>query len=338
MLSYLFRRLAGSIVTLLGVSILIFLVARVIPGDPARLALGPAASAAQVEEYRQRLGLNEPLPIQYVDYISKLLRGDMGISLYTNRPVLSDIAQGLPATLELVLASAIIMLVFGVALGIFSARYRNRIPDHIARVFALLGIVTPTFVWAIFLMLIFSDRLGWLPISGRLSDGVPAPATITGLYLIDSLLTGRLDIFMDALIHIMLPAIALSLPGLGQAARLTRVNIVEAYEQPYAEMARAYGLSNRKIALKYTLRPALIPTLTVLGMDIASKLGNAFLVESVFVWPGVANYGVQTILQKDLNGIIGTVLVISAFFLIVNLIVDLCVALLDPRIRLKGVQ
>jgi len=338
MLSYLLRRLAGSIVTLLGVSILIFLVARVIPGDPARLALGPAASAAQVEEYRQRLGLNEPLPIQYVDYISKLLRGDMGISLYTNRPVLSDIAQGLPATLELVLASAIIMLVFGVALGIFSARYRNRIPDHIARVFALLGIVTPTFVWAIFLMLIFSDRLGWLPISGRLSDGVPAPATITGLYLIDSLLTGRLDIFMDALIHIMLPAIALSLPGLGQAARLTRVNIVEAYEQPYAEMARAYGLSNRKIALKYTLRPALIPTLTVLGMDIASKLGNAFLVESVFVWPGVANYGVQTILQKDLNGIIGTVLVISAFFLIVNLIVDLCVALLDPRIRLTGVQ
>jgi len=336
MLSYLIWRLAGSLVTLVGVSILIFGIARIVPGDPARLALGPAATAAQVDEYRERLGLDQPLPLQYFDYVSGLVHGDMGISLYTNRPVASDIIQGLPATLELVSASAIIMLIFGIAIGVFSARYRNRLPDHIARVFSLLGIVTPAFVWAIFLMLIFSDRLGWFPISGRLSEGVAAPPTMTGFYLIDSLLNGQFATFMDALVHLALPAIALSLPGLGQAARLTRVNIVEAYDQPYAEMARAYGLSSRKIAFKYTLRPALIPTLTVLGMDIASKLGNAFLVEAVFVWPGVANYGVQTILQKDLNGIIGTVLVISAFFLLINLAVDICVSLLDPRVHLRG--
>lgn len=338
MLPYLIRRLVGSALTLVGVSVLIFGIARVMPGDPARLALGPAATTEQVADYSKRLGLDRPLATQYIDYMRGLIHGDMGISLYTNRPVLSDIAQGLPATLELVLASALLMFVFGIALGIVSARYRNRPFDHAARVFSLLGVVTPTFVWAIFLMLIFSDRLGWLPISGRLGEGVTAPRAVTGLLLVDSILAGRLDVFRDALVHLALPAVALALPGLGQAARLTRVNIVDAYNQPYAEMARAYGLSARTIGLKYTLRPALIPTMTVLGMDIAAKLGNAFLVESVFVWPGIANYGVQTILQKDLNGIIGTVLVISAFFLIVNMLVDVVAALLDPRIRLAAAR
>lgn len=338
MLAYLVKRIVGSALTLVGVSVLIFGIARVMPGDPARLALGPAATAQQVADYSTRLGLDRPLVTQYVDYMSRLIRGDMGTSLYTNRPVLSDIAQGLPATLELVLASAVLMFVFGIALGVASARYRNRPFDHVARIVSLLGVVTPTFVWAIFLMLIFSDRLGWLPISGRLGEGVVAPPAVTGLLLVDSLLAGRLDVFQNALTHLALPAIALALPGLGQAARLTRVNIVDAYNQPHAEMARAYGLSTRTIALKYTLRPALIPTMTVLGMDIAAKIGNAFLVESVFVWPGVANYGVQTILQKDLNGIIGTVLVISAFFLIINMLVDVMAALLDPRIRLAAAR
>ena len=334
--AYVLKRILGAGITLVGVSILIFAIARLIPGDPARLALGPAATAEQVEALSVRLGLNRPLPVQYLEYVRGLFRGEMGVSLYTNRSVADDLAAGLPATIELVLASAVIMTVLGLSFGIISARWRDGPIDHGMRVFSLLGVVTPTFVWAIFLMLIFSDQLGWLPISGRLSDGVAAPPTITGLYLVDSLLQGDLRTFKNALYHIALPAIALSLPGLGQATRLTRVNIVEAYGRPYAEMARAYGLRDRAIALKYTLRPALVPTLTVLGLDIASKLGNAFLVEAVFVWPGVANYGVQTILQKDLNGIIGTVLVISALFLVVNIIVDIGVAFLDPRIRFKG--
>ncbi len=333
---YILKRIFGSGVTLIGVSILIFAIARLIPGDPARLALGPAATAEQVQALSERLGLNRPIPLQYVEYIGGLFHGQMGTSLYTNRPVLDDLAAGLPATLELVLASAAIMIFFGLLIGVIAGRWRDQPVDNVARILSLLGVVTPTFVWAILLMLIFSDRLGWLPISGRLSEGVAPPASITGLYLVDSLLRGDLRTFGDALSHIALPAIALSLPGLGQAVRLTRVNVVDSYGRPYAEMARAYGLSERKIALKYVLRPALIPTLTVLGLDIASKLGNAFLVEAVFVWPGVANYGVQTILQKDLNGIIGTVLVISAVFLFVNVLVDIGVVLLDPRIRFKG--
>lgn len=338
MLAYLAKRFFGSLLTLVGVSILIFGIARIIPGDTARLALGAAATNDEVKEYSERLGLNRSLPVQYIDYVGGVLHGDMGTSLYTNRPVLDDLRDGFPATLELVLASATIMIVLGLSLGILSAWFRNGPIDHVMRVFSLLGVVTPTFVWAIFLMLVFSDRLGWLPISGRLGEDVVAPPTITGLYLVDSLVSGQFVTFWDALYHIVLPAISLALPGLGQAARLTRVNIVDAYSQPYAEMARVYGLSRRKIALKYMLRPALIPTMTVLGLDIASKLGNAFLVESVFVWPGIANYGVRTILQKDLNGIIGTVLIISAFFLIVNMLVDAGVALLDPRIRLVGAQ
>ncbi|MGN6768744.1 MAG: ABC transporter permease [Rhizobiaceae bacterium] len=336
MLSYLLRRFLGSAATLVGVSVLIFGIARIIPGDPAQLALGPAASAQDVKDYAEHMGLNLPLPVQYMNYIKGLFHGDMGISLYTNRPVIDDIRDGFPATLELVLAAMVLMVVFGITLGVLSAWFRNRPIDHFTRIFSLLGIVTPTFVWAIFLMLIFSDYLGWMPISGRLEDGLTPPPAVTGLYLIDSLIAGQIGIFWNALYHLTLPAIALALPGLGQAARLTRVNIVDAYQRPFAEMSRAYGLPARQIALKYMLRPALIPTITVMGLDVASKLGNAFLVESVFVWPGVANYGVQTILQKDLNGIVGTVLVISAFFLIVNMLVDIVVAQLDPRIRLAA--
>lgn len=335
-LRLLLPRLAASLITLAGVSVLIFAIARVIPGDPARVALGPNADNAQVAQLREQLGLDHPWPVQYLDFLRGLAHGDLGRSLYTNAPVAQDIAQGFPATFELILVSSLIMVSCGIPLGVLAASARDRAVDHATRLGALLGVVTPSFVWAVLLMLVFSDWLGWLPVNGRLSEAMRPPGTITGLYLIDSLLHGDVPLFLDALAHIALPAIALSLAGLAQAARLTRANVAEAMGRPYIEMARAYGLPSRRIAMRYALRPALTPTLTVMGLDIAAKLGSAFLVETVFGWPGMASYGVQTILHKDLNGIVGTVLVISAFFLGINMLVDLLVARLDPRIRLGG--
>lgn len=333
LLSFIGRRLLASLGVLVGVSIVIFVIARVIPGDPARIALGPMASAAQVEALRRQLYLDRPLPLQYYEFVKRSLRGDLGVSLYTNRPVVTEIAQSFPATFELMLYAGLMMVVLGVPVGVISAYYRNRWPDAAARVVSLLGVTTPTFVWAIFLMLLFSYALGWLPTLGRLSFGVAPPPAVTGLYTVDALLAGRGDAFWDALRHLLLPSFALALSGLGQAARLTRANMLETLGKPYVEMARAFGVRERTVAMKYAFRPAMIPTLTVLGLDFAAMLGSAFLVENVFGWPGIARYAVQTMLHKDLNGIVGVTLVIAAVFLVVNLVVDLLVGWINPRIR-----
>lgn len=335
LLSFVGKRLLASVGVLIGVSIVIFVIARVIPGDPARIALGPMANAAQVEELRKQLYLDQPLPLQYVEFIKRLTQGDLGISLYTNRPVVTELSQSFPATMELVLIAGLLMIIIGVPLGIIAAYYRNRWPDTVARVVSLLGVTTPSFVWAIFLMLLFSYSLGWLPTLGRLSDSITPPATITGMYTLDALLAGNWATFWNAFQHLILPATALALSGLGQAARLTRANMLETYSKPYIEMSRAFGVNERAIAMKYALRPAMIPTLTVLGLDFAAMLGNAFLVEIVFNWPGMARYGVQAILHKDLNGIVGITLVIAAVFLTVNLAVDLLVGWVNPRIRFR---
>lgn len=335
LLGFVGRRLLASLGVLIGVSILIFVIARVIPGDPARIALGPMANAAQVEALRHELYLDRPLPLQYAEFVKRLLRGDLGTSLYTNRPVVTELRQSFPATLELVLVAAFLMIAVGIPLGVLAAYHRNRWPDDVARVVSLLGVTTPSFVWAIFLMLLFSYALGWLPTLGRLGDGATPPPTLTGMVTLDALLTGRWATLGDALRHILLPAAALALAGLGQAARLTRANMLESYGKPYIEMARAFGVRERTIARKYALRPAMIPTLTVLGLDFAAMLGNAFLVEIVFNWPGMARYAVEAILHKDLNGIVGITLVIAAVFLIVNILVDFLVAWVNPRIRFR---
>jgi len=333
---YLLHRLLVSVLVLLGLSVLIFLIARIIPGDPARIALGPLASEEQVQRFRDALHLDEPLPVQYVEFLKGLVQGELGVSTYSGRPVTTDLAQFFPATFELVLAAALLMTLIGIPLGILAARYRDGLVDNVVRLVSLLGVVAPSFVWAILLMLAFAFWLELLPVLGRLDDGVSPPPWVTGLYTVDALLAGRLDLFRDALAHLVLPAVALSLSGLGQAARLTRANLAEVYGREYMELARAYGFREREMALKYALRPGMIPTLTILGLDFASKLGNAFLVEAVFAWPGMARYGVEAILHKDLNAITGTVLVIGAFFIVINLLIDLAIGYLDPRIRLRG--
>jgi ABC-type dipeptide/oligopeptide/nickel transport systems, permease components len=328
------KRLGISLVVLVGVSMLIFAIARVIPGDPARIALGPNATVEQVEALRQRLHLDEPLVVQYGHFLADLARGDLGISLYTNRPVTADIAQFLPATLELIFLSAVLMIVIGLPLGVLSARYRDTWIDSTVRVVSILGVSAPSFVWAVILMLLFSYFIPIFPIAGRISTNFVIP-DVTGFLLLDTLLAGNLAAFGSALSHIVLPAFALALSGIGQAARLTRSNMVETYDKPYIEMARSYGFPERRIAWRYAFRPSLIPSLTIIGLDVAAMLGNAFLVEAVFAWPGLSRYGVAVILRKDLNAIVGTVLIISAMFLIANLIVDLLIAFINPRIRLS---
>ncbi|MCP4315968.1 MAG: ABC transporter permease [Hyphomicrobiales bacterium] len=328
------KRLSISVIVLIGVSMLIFTIARVIPGDPARIALGPNATTEQVEKLRDKLHLDEPIYIQYGYFVRDFAKGDLGVSLYTNRPVTTDIAQFLPATLELVIVAGMFMIGLGIPLGIMSARFRGKAADNIIRVISLLGVSAPSFVWAVILMLLFAFFLPLFPIAGQISDTLPVPQRITGFLLVDSLLDGNFRAFFSALHHIILPAFALALSGIGQAARLTRSNMVETYDKPYIEMAQSFGFPARRIANRYAFRPSLIPSLTIIGLDFAAMLGNAFLVEAVYAWPGLSRYGVQVILRKDLNAIVGTVLVISATFLIVNIIVDLLIAYINPRIRL----
>jgi peptide/nickel transport system permease protein len=332
-LRFVAHRLASGLVVIIGVSLLIFLLARVMPGDPARLALGPSATPDQVAHLRHEMGLDRPVLVQYATFIGGALRLDFGMSLYTDQPVASDLAKDFPATLELALTAGLIMGVFGIGMGVTSARHKDAWPDNASRLFSLLAVAMPNFVWALILMLVLSYWLGVLPIAGRLGEDLLPPPPITGLFTIDALLAGQFGVFLDALRHLVLPAIALALPGLAQIARLTRTNVVDSYARPYVEFARAYGLAERAIAARWALRPAIIPTFTVLGMQVVALLGSAFLIETVFDWPGMARYGVQAILHKDLNAITAVVLLISIAFVVINMAIDGAVALIDPRIR-----
>lgn len=331
----LLARLGSSLIVLIGVSMLIFFIARIMPGDPARIALGPRATDAQVELMRKALNLDKPVVVQYGLFVRDLTQGDLGISLYSNRPVTTDLAEYLPATLELVLLAGMLMIFIGLPLGAVSARYRGRWQDNLVRVITLMAVSAPAFVWAVGLVLVFAYFTPLFPIAGRISDTLEIQR-ITGFMLIDTLATGQFDAFVSALHHLILPAFALSLSGIGQAARLTRSNMIATYEQPSIEMAQAYGFSEARIAQRYAFKPSLIPSLTIIGLDFAALLGNAFLVEVIFAWPGLSRYGVGVILQKDLNAIVGTVLIISATFLIANIVVDLLVSIINPRIRLSS--
>jgi peptide/nickel transport system permease protein len=336
MVRFLFERLLSGIIVIFGVSILIFALARVIPGDPARLALGPEANAQQIEAMRQQMGFDLPWVQQYFRFIKGTLHLDFGRSLYTDQAVSADIAAGFPATFELVLFAGLSMAVIGIGMGIASAHFKDRWPDNAARLFSLLGVALPNFVWALLLMLLLAFWWQILPLGGRLDETMLPPAHVTGLFTIDAVLAGEWMVFVDALMHLVLPAVALSLSGMAQISRLTRTNMVDCYDRPYIEFARAYGLSERSVAFKWALRPALIPTLMILGMQIVAMLGNAFLIETIFMWPGMAKYGVNAIIRKDLNAVVGVVMVISFFFVSVNMLVDVIVSFVDPKIRLKA--
>ncbi|ADO41935.1 ABC transporter permease [Ketogulonicigenium vulgare] len=335
-LAFLVRRLLWSLLVLFGLSVIIFTIARVVPGDPARMALGPTASADQVLALQERLGLNLPLYEQYVRFISGLFQGDLGLSLLTQRAVSLDIAAAFPATLELVLVTILLAFAFGVPLGVVAAHWKDRWPDNLVRAIAIVSAVMPSFLIALLLQLLAGYVLKGFPTTGRLPMGLEFNADITGLLLIDGLLRGRLDVVAEAARHVIFPATALALATMGQIARITRASMIDVSRQDYMEASRAFGVPSFLRMFKYQLRPSFVPPLTILGLEFASLIGGAFVVELIFAWPGMAAYGLRAITQKDLNAIMAVVMVSGLFFVIVNLLIDILVGIVDPRIRIRG--
>ncbi len=336
MFIYLLKRAITLLLVLLGLAILIFVIARIVPGDPARIALGPLATADQVAELREEMGLNESFPVQLWTYLTGLAQGDLGKSLLTSRPVMDDIRAALPATFELVLFTIILQIAVSIPLGVMAAIYRNTWVDNVLRVISLIGVVTPGFLLAIILQLVAAHYFGFFPVTGRLDGSIDFTADITGLLLIDGALYGRFDVVLDAIRHLFLPSIALAAAGIGQVMRITRTAMIEVSGRDFVEASRAYGIPERVVRFRYMLRVAAVAPLTILGLEFASLIGNAFIVEFVFSWPGIASYGVRTILQKDLNAVIGVVLVSGVFFVVANLTIDLILGLLDPRHRIRA--
>ena len=333
---YLSRRLLGAIVSLIGLSIIIFFISRILPGNPARMALGAQASDDAVAAFEEELGLNEPLHMQYVEYVSGLLTGDLGTSLTTRGPVLDDIIRYLPATIELITVSIVLTIVFGIVLGVIAASNKDGVIDNGSRMFAFFSVSVPDFFIGILLQLIFGYYLQWFPITGRIGREYEAEVgRETGFILIDTLLAGNLAAFGSAWMHIFLPALALSMAGIGQIMRLTRSSMIDVQRANYVEAERGFGLPRWLIVYKYTLKNAFIPVLTILGLLWASLLGNAFLIELIFNYPGIASYGVDAVLSNDFNAVVGVVLTIGVAFVTVNFVIDLLLGRVDPRIRLE---
>jgi len=335
-LSFLGRRAGGAVTVLIGLSILMFVLARIVPGDPGRLALGPNASGNQVRSLDHDMGLDQPLYIQYARYLSGAVHGDFGTSLLTRRNVFDDIRDTFPATLELVLASTLLVVILGVPLGVLSALYRDGPLDALSRLLALFGVAVPDFLVGIILQLVFGYTLGVLPVSGQLDPNLSFKATLTGMVAVDSVLRGNWVVVGSALQHLLLPSIALAVAGLSQVVRLVRASMIDVSKKEHVRAMQARGVPRLRVAFIYMLKPALIPALTVVGLTFASLFGEAFLIEAVFGWPGIASYGVRVMLSKDLNAIVGVVLVIGLMFSLSNLAMDLLRGYLDPRIRLKG--
>jgi peptide/nickel transport system permease protein len=306
------------------------------PGDPARLALGSMATKEMVEDMREQMHLDKPIPVQYYYWFSGVLRGDFGKSMYSYRSVNEDIKDFFPATLELVLFSLVILVLFGLVFGVLSAAFKDTWIDHTIRLMAYAFVSVPYFVWALFLLLIFGYFLDILPTAGRLSVHLDQPRIITGLITIDSLIAGKPRIFFDAVKHLILPAVSLTAGGLATAARVTRSSMSANMSKDYIQVARLYRIPNALIFTKYLLRPSVIPTVALLGMQLGVLLGKAFVVEVVFNWPGLSWYGVRTILNKDLNAITAVVLLIGCVYIVMNFIVDVFVGWLDPRISLQS--
>jgi peptide/nickel transport system permease protein len=332
MTSYIIRRLLSLIPTLFGVSIIVFLFLRMIPGDPALALAGEHATEANVERIREEFGLNEPLPQQYLTYMGKILRGDLGRSILSRRPIIDEIRARFPATAELSLCALIVAMVVGLPAGIISATKRNSIFDNMAMVGSLLGISMPIFWLGLMLNWFFAVRLGWLPSVTRLSSGIELQR-ITNLIIVDSILTGNAEALLNGIQHLILPAVALGTIPMAIIARMTRSAMLEVLEQDYIRTARAKGLAERVVTTRHALMNALLPVITVLGLQVGVLLSGAVLTETIFAWPGLGRWLYLSILSRDYPIVQGMALFITVLFLVVNLLVDVSYALVDPRIR-----
>lgn len=332
MLSYIGRRLLQLIPVLLGMTFIVFLIIRAIPGDPAQVILGQQATAEAVKALRESLGLDNPWYVQYFQYLGELLRGDLGTSMRTREAISTEIWPYLAATIELAFCAMVLAIVIGVNAGIISAWFQNSWFDYAAMILALIGVSMPIFWLGLMFQWGFSIQLDWLPTSGR-EDARNPVEPITHLYLIDTLVQGRFDQFGDIVKHLILPALALATIPMAIIARMTRSSMLEVMRADYIRTARAKGQKTFLVVYKHALKNAIIPVLTVIGLQTGLLLGGAILTETIFSWPGVGRYIYDAIGFRDYPVIQAGILIIAFLFILINLIVDILYSFVDKRIK-----
>jgi peptide/nickel transport system permease protein len=333
MKTYVLARLAFMVLMLVGLLVITFAISHVAPGDPARLAAGPDASASMVETVRQKYGLDQPLPTQFARYVRGIVAGDLGESIRSKNRVRDDLLRYFPNTFELVTLSLALAVAVGVPLGMLSAVYQNTWVDHAARVLSVSGVALPAFWLGLMLQLLLALYLGWLPLGGRLGLTTPPPEPFTHLLFVDAALRGQWETLGDALAHAVLPVVTLCFPALASILRVNRAEMIETLRQDYITTARASGMSDVRVVTRYALRNAMIPTLTMIGLRYGWMLGGTILVETVYDWPGIGLYAVASAVSSDFQPIMGVTLLIGLNFMLANLLVDLAYGWLDPRIR-----
>jgi len=333
LLSYLLRRLVGFAAVLIGVSIITFGLSHLVPTDPAIVALGDHATDEQIDAFREKYGLNKPVPEQYWIYVTNLIQGDLGISLRTRRPVAADLHDFFPATFELSLTALVLSILIGIPAGVVSATARNRLPDHVVRLLSLIGGSVPIFWLGLILIGFFYGRLGWLPGGARIDKFIPPPPMVTGLFTVDSLLAGNYKAFWSSVHHLLLPALALGYFSTAIIARMMRSSMLEVLPQMYVLAARAKGLRQGKVVWRHAARNALIPAVTTIGVTFGSLLSGAVLTETIFSWPGLGRYATSSAINLDFPAVMGVTLLAALVYTATNLIVDVGYHWLDPRIR-----
>jgi dipeptide transport system permease protein len=331
------KRLLMAVPSLIGVVIVTFLLTRALPGDPAAYFAGPAATREAVEEVRVKLGLDKSLPEQFVRYVRDLARGDLGTSLTTGQPVVSEIRTRLPASAELTLLGLIVSMGVAVPLGILAATRPGSLIDHACRVVATAGVSLPVFFTGLILVYVFYYLLGWAPAPlGRLDIFFSAPAQVTGFYLIDSLIAGDGEVFLASLNQLVLPALTLGIFSLAPIARMTRASMLAVLSSDFVRTARASGLSPFTITVTYAFRNAMLPVVTTLGMVFSFLLGANVLVEKVFAWPGIGSFAVEALIASDFAPVQGFVLTMAVMYVALNLTIDVLYGLIDPRVRIDA--
>ena len=337
-LKFIGKRLIYLVVMLFGVATLVFILTKMIPGDPtvANLSQRALNDPEVVAAYRAKYGLDQPVFVQYILYIKNLLHLDLGTSIRTNKPVLDELARCYPATIELALFAIILAALLGILFGVISAMKRNSILDQVVRALSVTGVSIPSFWFALLVLYFFYYKLHIFPGPGRLSNSFSAPATMTGMYVIDSLIEGNPAKALDALQHLILPGLVLAAFTMGLITRTTRSNLLDVMSTDYIRTARAKGLSRVGLIVRHALGNALIPVLTVIGLGLGNLLGGMVLVETIFNWPGVGQFAYESVLSVDYPSIIGVALLIALNYMVINTVVDILYGVIDPRVRCNG--